>query len=103
MEGFDTDARYSVDGHGGIAFYVVGWDTETTEETWTFIGGPDDDTDDEENYVYDEPEEIENRERVRAIMVGDDREWTFDVEDLTPISEDDYCPECGQIGCKAYA
>lgn len=95
----DFDARYTVEGYRGIAFYLVGYDKEWTEETWTFIGGPDDDTDDECNYVYDEPEEVENRERVRAIMVGDDREWSFDVDDLTVIGELDYCVECGQVGC----
>jgi hypothetical protein len=47
--------------------------------------------------------EYENRERVRAVMVGDDREFTFDVDEVTPLAEGDYCPECGQIGCKAYA
>jgi len=35
-------------------------------------------------------------------MVGDDREFSVDPEDVTEIPENAYCPECGQIGCKAY-
>lgn len=33
-------------------------------------------------------------------MVGDDRTFTFDVDDLSPLDDDDYCSECGQIGCR---
>lgn len=36
---------------------------------------------------------------VKAVMVGDDREHTVDVEDCTPLDEDEFCGECGQIGC----
>ena len=32
-------------------------------------------------------------------MVGDDRHFTFDPDELTPIKRRDYCGECGQIGC----
>jgi hypothetical protein len=77
----DLDAHYTVEGYRGIAWYLVGFDTEWTEEKWTFIGSDEDDTEDETNYVYDEPEEIENRERVRAVMVGDDRVFTFNVDE----------------------
>jgi hypothetical protein len=35
-------------------------------------------------------------------MVGDDRVHVVDVDDLTEISDEDYCPGCGQIGCGAY-
>lgn len=40
-------------------------------------------------------------DRVRAHMVGDDRTWEFDREECTVIDEDDFCHECGQIGCTA--
>jgi hypothetical protein len=99
---FDFDSHYSVDGYGGIAWYVIGYATQWTEESWTFLGDDNDDRDDESLYAYDEPEEYEDREHVRAVMVGDDRVFEFEIDELTPISEDDYCPECGQIGCKAY-
>lgn len=32
-------------------------------------------------------------------MVGDDREWSVEPADLTPLDDDDYCAGCGQIGC----
>ena len=95
----DLDAHYSVKGYRGIAWYLIGYATEWTEERWEFIGGPDDDTEDEANYVYDEPEEIEDHSRVRAVMVGDDRVFTFDVDELEEIPEEAFCHECGQIGC----
>lgn len=94
----DMDARYSVQGWGGIAFYLLGYDTEWTQEEWIYCGEGDED--DEANYLYNEPEEIENTDRVRAVMVGDDRVFTFDLDELTPIADEDYCHECGQIGCK---
>lgn len=95
----DLSARYSVEGYGGIAFYALGYATEWTEEEWIYCGEGDED--DEANYLYNEPEEIEDRSRARMVMVGDDRVHLIDVEDLTVIGEDDYCHECGQIGCTA--
>jgi hypothetical protein len=109
----DLDARYSVAGYGGIAFYLLGYETETTPESWEYLGEPegyDPDTYHEEtgyyypdenpsNYVYSEPEEIPNYGRVRAVMVGDDYVHSVDVDDLTVIGDLDYCAECGQIGC----
>ena len=38
---------------------------------------------------------------VRYHMVGDDRDFAFDPDDLIELNEDEYCHECGQIGCKA--
>jgi hypothetical protein len=32
-------------------------------------------------------------------MVGDDCVHIVPVEDLEILGEDDYCHECGQIGC----
>ncbi|MDM7993767.1 MAG: hypothetical protein QUS11_10695 [Candidatus Fermentibacter sp.] len=78
-ETFTADA-YRVQGHGGVAFRVLGWETE-----------PDEDT------------EWSGREvrtgKVVAVMVGDDHRWKFDPEEVTPLGEDEYCQECGQIGC----
>jgi len=95
--GIDMDARYSVAGHGGIAFYLDGYAKEWTEESWTYDS--EGDPDDELSYLYNEPEEVENTTMVRAIMVGDDHVWIVDIDDLTVIDEDSYCPSCGQIGC----
>lgn len=102
-ETLDMSARYRVHGHGGVAFYLLGYAKTWTEETWEFVGGEGDDPDDEQFYVCHDAEEVEDRSRVRAVMVGDDHVWTFDVDDLEPLKQSEYCPECGQIGCTAYA
>lgn len=36
---------------------------------------------------------------VRVVMVGDDKVHIVDKRDCTEIPEEDYCHECGQIGC----
>jgi hypothetical protein len=97
-EEFDFDARYKVDEYEGIAWNVVDYATEWTEESWTYIGG---DRDDENNYLYNRPEEIEDRNYMVCYMVGDDRKFVFGIDQLTKLEEDEYCSECGQIGCKA--
>lgn len=97
--GFDFEPAYKAQGYGGIAWRVTGYAQEWTEELWTFIGGDDDDVEDETLYLYDEPEQYDDRTRVVAHMIGDDRDFTFDVDDLEPIAREDYCGECGQIGC----
>jgi hypothetical protein len=32
-------------------------------------------------------------------MIGDNREFTIDIDDLAEIQDDEYCHCCGQIGC----
>lgn len=76
---FSADA-YTVAGYTGIAWAVLGWQTEPNADTeWT---GQEDRTG-----------------KVVASMVGDDRQFLFDVNELTPISSYDYCGTCGQIRC----
>lgn len=72
--------HYSVRQYAGIAWYVLGWETEPDEDTeWSGY---------------------ENRTgRVVAVMVGDDRRFSLDESDLTPLAEDQFCHSCGQIGC----
>lgn len=36
-----------------------------------------------------------------VVYVGDDREQLVEVSELTEIADEDYCHECGQIGCTA--
>jgi hypothetical protein len=74
------DKTYMVKGWKGVAFYVLGWQTEPDEDTeWSGI---------------------ENRTgNVLAVMVGDDYKHVVDPDDLTELDELDYCGECGQIGC----
>jgi len=102
----DFGAVYTVAGYGGVAFHLLGYVTEWTEESWTLAC--DDrshryDVDhDDYCYLYSEPERTERDDLVRAVMVGDDRVHVVDVDDLTEISDEDYCPGCGQTGCGAY-
>jgi hypothetical protein len=72
---------YSVAGWGtGIAWHVLGWETAPDEDTeWS---------------GYEE-----RTGNVLAVMVGDDERHSIDPDDVTPIKREDYCGECGQIGC----
>ena len=79
-DGIDFDAHYKVRGYAGIAFFLLGWETEPDEDTeWSGM---------------------ENRTgKVIAVMVGDDRRHAIDKEDLTLLEEDKFCRSCGEIGC----
>jgi len=33
-------------------------------------------------------------------MVGDDRDYSVDPDDVTELAPEDYCAECGQVGCR---
>lgn len=35
----------------------------------------------------------------RIRMVGDDRVYEVDPDDCTPLAEDAFCADCGQLGC----
>ena len=76
---FSADA-YTVSGYRGIAWYVMGWETAPDEDTeWSGVE--------------------ERTGQVVAVMVGDDRRFTFSPEDVTPVAREAYCGGCGQIGC----
>src|SRR5262245_29002075 len=71
---------YRVDGYGGIAWSVLGWETEPDEDTeWSGY-------------------EVRTG-NVIARMIGDDRNFSFEPEELRPLEREEYCGECGQIGC----
>lgn len=72
---------YTVDGWGaGIAWAVLGWQTEPDEDTeWTGY-------------------EVRTGNLV-CRMIGDDRDFAIDPDDVTPLAREDYCGECGQVGC----
>lgn len=75
-----TADAYAVRGYRGVAFAVYGWETE-----------PDQDT---------EWSGIESRTgNLIAVMVGDDRKFSIEPSDLSPLVDDAYCGSCGQIGC----
>ena len=76
-----SDGAYAVTGQSGIAFWVMGWEVEPDENAeWTGI------------------EERTGRLIVR--MVGDDRNFAVDTDDVTPLEEETFCTGCGQIGCR---
>ena len=76
---FPADA-YTVDGYRGIAWYVMGWETAPDADTeWTGIE--------------------ERTGDVVAVMIGDDRTFTFSPEEIHALDREAYCGSCGQIGC----
>lgn len=82
MPTFDFDATYVAEGwSAGVAWRVTHWETEADEDTeWTGIENP--------------------TGLLVAHMVGDDRDFRFEPDQLTPIDEDAYCSCCGQVGCQ---
>jgi len=77
---FPADA-YTVDGWGeGVAWRVLGWETE-----------PDEDTEWSGSAV--------RTGLAVCVMIGDDRHFPVDPKDLTPLEREEYCGECGQVGC----
>lgn len=82
-EAFPAPA-YRVRGYRGVAFWILGWETEPDEDTeWSGTEA--------------------RTGRVVGVMVGDDRKFVIDPDDATPLDESEYCPGCGQIGCRCYA
>ena len=76
----DSSARFTVAGYSGIAFYPV--EAETAPDADTEWSGIENET----GFVI-------------MTMVGDDRRHVIDPDDVTRIADDDYCAECGQLGC----
>ena len=76
---FDADA-YTVDRWDGIAWRVLGWELE-----------PDEDTEWSGYYV--------RTGQIVCCMIGDDRLFVFDPDEVTPLAREAYCGECGQVGC----
>ena len=71
---------YRVSGYPGVAFWILGWETEPDEDTeWSGY---------------------ESRTgNVVGIMVGDDRRHSIDPDDVIPLRRSEYCGGCGQVGC----
>jgi len=71
---------YRVLGWDGVAFSVYGWETEPDEDTeWS-------------------GQEVRTG-NLLCVMVGDDRPFSIDPDDVAPLADDEYCASCGQIGC----
>jgi hypothetical protein len=77
---FDFEPAYRAEGYGAVAWRAYAFETEADEDTeWS---------------GYENP-----TGRVLAHMVGDDRPFSFEPDELAPIGDEDYCGGCGQIGC----
>lgn len=77
----DTDAAYKVEGYEGVAWRFLGY-VKVRDEGYEWSG-----------IEYDDPQ------FVNMVMIGDDRVFTFDIDEIEQIPDDAYCMICGQIGC----
>jgi hypothetical protein len=101
----DFDAAYRVDGYDGVAWRV--WEYAKLDPPSECQGHDpmETDSDHEDEFYYCDGECLadyepeDDRERVIAVMVGDDRKFNFGVDEIHVIPEDDFCSQCGQIGC----
>jgi hypothetical protein len=113
---FDDEGRVCVDCKGsrfvaeqwpGVAVWLHGYVTETVHPECPGHSAADEPNDGHAgigDVVYCDgscqPEETEtDYDRVRVVMVGDDRQHEVELADLTKINDDAFCSECGQVGC----
>jgi hypothetical protein len=96
----DFDRYYTCKGWGGVAFWLRGYAQIVTNPD-VELACDDEDCDHDEWFCWSMPDpfEADDLERVRATMVGDDGVHIIDVEDLIPLSREEFCGECGQVGC----
>jgi hypothetical protein len=98
MKTFQRGDTVSVKQYPGVAFYVRG-----PEREWSPCVYLETDPETGEEFETEDSDDGEwidgDGSRLRVVMVGDDRERLVDADDCSPITENDYCPECGQIGC----
>ena len=97
MTDLDFTARYRVTNWPGVAVRLERWPTVWVPFTYTDVDEDGDEIEVESN--EGEFEDDTHSGRIVVVMVGDDKEHTVDVTDLTKLDELDYCLECGQIGC----
>ena len=96
----DTDKRYRVKSWNlAVAVRIDGW-VQAWEPSQFYATD-----DDGEEYLEDDPDgegewvdDIESG-RVSIVMIGDDKRHEVELLDLEPISDEEYCSGCGQIGC----
>ena len=89
---FEAGNIVEVKGYSGVAFYLDQREQiQVIPDIWL-----DDDFDIE--VTLDDVETIDGSQW-ECHMVGDDRKFFFDEDELTLLDEGDYCSSCGQIGC----
>lgn len=81
----------------GIAFVVLGpvkvWEPYRYMATDPETGEEFEAEDDEGEWT------VGDGSRCRVRMVGDDRVFEEETDDLTPLDREAFCGACGQIGC----
>lgn len=101
---FDFDVHYTHPDFRGVALWAARHPVEhaDSDDNWE----PDPDYPDEmfwmgcEKFYGDVDCTCEpDVNQVVVYMVGDDRPFVVDCDDLVKIDRSDYCGECGQIGC----
>jgi hypothetical protein len=92
---FKSGDYVTVSGYSGIAWYLQGKEQVWVEDEFDL---PADADEFEMDAYYDmrDGEWIDGNDWI-AIMIGDDREFTFEESELTKLDED-VC-SCGQINC----
>lgn len=94
MSDFDFESAYKVDGYDGVAWRAC----RHPETLWIpgWLELPDGQlVEDEEDGEF-----VENTDLVVCVMIGDNREFEFEIDELTKISDDEFCSSCGQLGCQ---
>lgn len=94
MKNIDIGMAVEVKGYSGIAFGIVNYHTEEKiieEEIYDIDGNV---------FYIEDIDYIVDYEKVDCYMIGDDRLFTFDIDDVNQIDESAYCHSCGQIGCE---
>lgn len=86
---------FAVVGYSGVAFRALEWQYEVIDRGH-FESDPDDP--DDMGYWFDDDDE-QPTGKVRCHMVGDDRSFYIDPDDMTVLGEREFCHSCGQIGC----
>ena len=81
----------------GIALAIVGRETE--EETEFQVNCDELDCGHYDDYCFEEITSIVFTGRLIAVMIGDDKRFLVDFEDLTEIDDEEFCLGCGQVGC----
>lgn len=93
----DMTARYEVQGWPGVAVWIDGWEKRWEPYT-ALVQDPDTGEEwEEETFEGEWVDDVGGM--LRVVMVGDDHRHLVDPDDLAPLNREDYCGECGQVGC----
>lgn len=88
---------FSCNAYQGVSFRVVGREITFDSEFVTICD--EENCDHVEDYCYEEIISEIFTGKLIIVMVGDDKEYVVDSEDLEQINEEDFCHGCGQVGC----